>query len=175
MGSTKEINIKNRTYYFYNDIIDLKTFDSNNLKVDKKTYKDLDIFNIGYVTIKKIGCSYDVNSVNSLYLRINDASGYMKEINKDKSLIFDDTDKKKELLEIYDDVFSGIMSKIKKIDDDWLENSKGYKKTKFNSDDYLPLNKQLKFHTMAVTIRCIFSEDNKLYPQVFLDEALYSL
>ena len=82
MGSAKEINIKNRTSYFYNDIIiDLKTFDSNSLKVDKKTYKDLDIFNIGYVTIKKIGCSYDVNSVNSLYLRINDASGYIKEIN----------------------------------------------------------------------------------------------
>ena len=54
MGSTKEINIKNWTYYFYNDIIDLKTFDSSNLKVDKKTYKDLDIFNIRYVTIKKL-------------------------------------------------------------------------------------------------------------------------
>ena len=53
MGSIKEINIKNRTYYFYNDIIDLKTFDSNNLKLDKKTYEDLDIFNIRYVTIKK--------------------------------------------------------------------------------------------------------------------------
>ena len=90
MGSTKEINIKNRTYYFYNDIIDLKTFDSNNLKLDKKTYKDLDIFNIGYVTIKKIGDCYDVNSVNPLYLRINNASGYIKEINKDKYLIFDD-------------------------------------------------------------------------------------
>ena len=102
MGSTREINIKNRTYYFYNDIIDLKTFDSNNLKVDKKTYKDLDIFNIGYVTTKKIGCSYDVNSVNPLHLRINNASGYIKEINKDKYLIFNDTDKNKELLEIYD-------------------------------------------------------------------------
>ena len=54
MGSKKEINIKNWTYYFYNDIIDLKTFDSSNLKVDKKTYKDLDIFNIRYVTIKKL-------------------------------------------------------------------------------------------------------------------------
>ena len=48
-------------------------------------------------------------------------------------------------------------------------------KKKFNSDDNLPLNKQLKFHTITVTIRCVFSEDNKLYPQVFLDEALYSL
>ena len=68
MGSIKEINIKERTYYFYSDIIDLKTFDSKNLKLDKKTYKYLDICNIGYVTIKKIGDCYDVNSVNPLYL-----------------------------------------------------------------------------------------------------------
>ena len=127
MRSIKEINIKNWTCYFYNDIIDLRTFDSNNLKLDKKTYKNLDIFNIGYVTIKIIGDCYNVNGVNPLYLRINNAGGYIKKINKGKYLIFDDTDKNKELLEIYDDVLSGIMSKIKKIDDDWLECSKeGY-------------------------------------------------
>ena len=56
------------------------------------------------------------------------------------------------------------MSKIKKIDDDWLKYTKGYKKVKFNSDDNLPLNKKLKFHTITVAIRCVFSEDNKLYP-----------
>ena len=67
------------------------------------------------------------------------------------------------------------MSKIKKIDDDWLEYSKGYKKIKFNSDDNLTLNKPLKFHNMTVTFRYVFSEDNKLYPQVFLDGALVSL
>ena len=83
--------------------------------------------------------------------------------------------KNKELLEKHDDVFSGITSKIKKINDDWLEYTKGYQKIKFNSDDNLSLNKTLKFHTITVTIRCVFSEDNKLYPQVFLDEALYSL
>ena len=89
------------------------------------------------------------------------------------NLIFNDTDKNKELLEIYDDVFHRIMSKIKKkIDDNWLEYSKGYKKFKFNSDDNLPPNKQLKFHTMTITSRCVISEENKLYPQVFLDEAL---
>ena len=48
-------------------------------------------------------------------------------------------------------------------------------KIKFNLGDNLPLNKPLKFHTMTVNIRCVFSEDNKLYPQVFLDEALFSL
>ena len=67
------------------------------------------------------------------------------------------------------------MDKIKKIDDDWLEYSKDYMKIKFSSDDNLPLNKPLKFHQMTVTIRYVFSEDNKLYPQVLLDEALYSL
>ena len=46
MGSIKETNIKNRTYYFYSDIIDIEIFDSNNLRLDKKSYKDLDIYNI---------------------------------------------------------------------------------------------------------------------------------
>ena len=53
MESIKQINIKNRTYYFYNDIIDIETFDSNMLKLDEKSYKDLDIYNLGYVTIKE--------------------------------------------------------------------------------------------------------------------------
>ena len=98
MGSIKEINIKNRTSYFYNDIIDNKTFNSNNLKLDKKTYKDLDTYYIGYVTIKKISHGYDVNIVNPLYLRIDNGSGYIKKINKDKYLFFYYTDKNKELL-----------------------------------------------------------------------------
>ena len=88
---------------------------------------------------------------------------------------FDDTYENKKLLERYDDVFNGIMDKIKKIDDDWLEYSKDYMKIRFSSDDNLPLNKPLKFYQMTITIRCVFSEDNKLYPQIFLDEALYSL
>ena len=54
MGEAKQINIKNRTYYFYNDIIDLKNFTSNLLKIDKKSYKDIGIYNIGYITIKKL-------------------------------------------------------------------------------------------------------------------------
>ena len=114
MGWLKQINIKDRTCYFYNDIIDIETFDSNNLKLDKKTYKNFDIYNIGSVAIKNIGSGSDVNGVNPLYLRIDNASGYIKDINKDKYLVFDDTDKNKKLLEKYGDVFNGIMSKIKK-------------------------------------------------------------
>ena len=113
MGSTKEINIKNRTYYFYNNIIDLKTFDSNNLKLDNKPYNDLDVYNTGYVTIIKTGDCYDVNSVSPLYLRIDNASEYIEEINNYKYLVSDDTDKNKKLLKRYD-VFNEIMGKIKK-------------------------------------------------------------
>ena len=174
MGSLKQIMIKNRTYYFYNDIIDIETFDSNMLHLDKKSYKDLDIYNIGYVTIKEIGQGYDINSVNPLYLCIDNANGYIEEINEDKYLVFDDTYENKELLKRYDDVFNGIMGKIRKLDDDWLEYIKDYMKIRFSSDDdNLPLNKPLKLYNMTVTIRCVFSEDNKLYPQVFLDDALY--
>ena len=49
----KQIDIKNRTYYFYNDI-NIKKFDSNLLKINKKSYKDIGIYNTGYITIKKI-------------------------------------------------------------------------------------------------------------------------
>ena len=54
MGETKQINIKNRTYYFYNDQIDLKDFDAKLLKIDKKDYKDIEIYYIGYVIVKKM-------------------------------------------------------------------------------------------------------------------------
>ena len=175
MGSIKEINIKNRTYCFHNDIIDLKTFDSKNLKLDKKTNKDLDIYNIGCVTIKKTGDCYDVNSVNFLYLRIGNASRYIEETDEDKYLVFDVRDENKKWLKRYDNVFNGLIDKTRKVDDDWLEYTKDYTKIKFNSDDNLPLNKPLKFYQMTMTIRCVISEDNKLYPQVFLDGALYSL
>ena len=54
MGEVKQINIKNRTYYFYNDQINLKYFHVILLKVDKKDYKEIDIYHIGYVTFKEI-------------------------------------------------------------------------------------------------------------------------
>ena len=74
MGTIKQINIKNRTYYFYNDMIDIKTFDSDLLKIDKKSYKDIGIYNIGYITIKKIDDYENIHSVNPLYLTISHAS-----------------------------------------------------------------------------------------------------
>ena len=175
MESIKQINIKNRTYYFYNDIIDLEYFKSNLLKIDKKSYKNIDIYNIGYIAIKKIDDCENIYSVNPLYLRITHANGYIEEINENKYLIFDSIDENKELLKKYNDVFNGIRNKIKKISGDECDYEKDYMKIKFNSDDDLPLNKPLKFHLMTIIIRSIFEEDGKLYPQVFLDDTLYEL
>ena len=79
MGTVKQINIKNRTYYFYSDMIDLENFESNLLKIDKKSYKDIGIYNIGYITIKKIDDCENIYSVNPLYLLVNHANGYVKE------------------------------------------------------------------------------------------------
>ena len=84
MGEVKQINIKNRTYYFYNDQINLKDFDARLLKVDKKDYKEIDIYYIGYVTVKKIANCNNINSVNPLHLMINEMIGHFEEKNKNK-------------------------------------------------------------------------------------------
>ena len=175
MGVVKQIDIKNRTYYFYNDMINIRKFDSNLLKIDKKSYKDIGIYNTGYITIKKIDDYENIYSVNPLYLIIAHASGYIEEKGVNKYLVFDSTDENKELLKKYNDVFNGIRHKINEVCCDEHDYEKDYMKIKFNSDDDLPLNKPLKFHNMTITIRSVFEENSKLYPQAFLDDTLYEL
>ena len=145
------------------------------LKIDKKSYKDIGIYNIGYITIKKIDDYENIYSVNPLYLTITHASGYIEEKGVNKYLVFDSIDENKELLKKYNDVFNGIVDKIKETSNDECDYEKDYMKIIFNSDDDLPLNKTLKFHLMTITIRSGFEEDGKLYPQVFLDDTLYKL
>ena len=91
-------------------------------------------------------------------------------------MVFDSIDKNKGLLKKYNDVFNRTIDQIKKISNDKCAYEKDYMKIKFNSDDDdLPLNKSLNFHIMTITIRSVFEEDGKLYPQVFLDDTLYEL
>ena len=150
MGVLKQINIKNGTYYFYNDII-IKNSESKLLKIDKKSYKNIGIYNIWYITIKKIDDCENIYSVNPLYLLISHASGYIEEKDGNKYLIFDSKDENKELLKKYNDVWSGITNEIKTINfgnENYYE--KDYMKIKLNSDDDLPLKKPLKFHSMTI-------------------------
>ena len=99
MEKVKQKNIKNRTYYFYNDI-KIKHFESKQFKIDKKSYKNIGIYKIGYITIKKIDDCKNIYSLNPLYLLINHANGYIEEKRVNKYLIFDYADENKELLKI---------------------------------------------------------------------------
>ena len=175
MGEIKQIIIKNRTYWFYNDIIDIKNFESKLLKIDRKSYKNTGIYNFGYITINKIDDCENIQSVNPLYLCIDQVSGYIEEKGVNKYLVFDSTDENKELLKKYNDVFNGIRDKIKEISSGECDYEKDYMKIKFNSDNDLPLKKPLRFHLMTITIRSVFEEDGKFYPQIFLDDTLYEL
>ena len=87
MGNTKQINIKNRTYYFFNDMINIKDFDSNLLKIDKKSYTNIDIHYIGYIRKKHFDRLYNHN-VKPFYLFIDKADGYIEESNGNKYLTF---------------------------------------------------------------------------------------
>ena len=169
MEETKELNIKNQTYYFLDDMIDIKNFHSNLLKIDKKPYKDVNIYYIGYITVKKFSDCENIHSMNPLYLIIHSATGYFKEKNGEKYLILDSTEK-------YEEVFSGIKSEIETINDGKeLFYEENYSRIEVNTDDDIPLNKPLKFPKLTIIIRCVLQNDETLYLQIYLDECLYEL
>ena len=99
MGNIKQTNY--RTYYFFNDIINIKEFDSSLLKIDKRSYKNTGIYYIGYITRKSISDYENINSVNPLYIIIGEADGYIEENNENKYLTFTSTDKNNKVLEKY--------------------------------------------------------------------------
>ena len=139
----------------------------------KKSYKEIDIYYIGYITIKKFDDFEFIYSVNPLHLIINSATGYQKKKNKikkdEKYLILDSTDK-------YEEVWSEIRSEIRTINGGKeLFYEKNYSKIGINPDDDLPLNKPRKLPTLTIIIRCAFQEREKMYPQIYLHECLYEL
>ena len=115
MGKVKQINIKNRTYYFYNDQINFKNFDARLLKVDKKDYKKIDIYYIGYVTVKKITNCNNINSVNPLYLMIKEMTDHFEEKIKNKYLVLDDMDENKKVWKKCKEVWEGVKKEIETI------------------------------------------------------------
>ena len=160
MVTTKQLNIKNRTYYFYDDLINLKDSNLNLLKLDKKSLMNISIYYIRYVTKKP---EYNINSVNPLYLLISVLDGSIEEKEGSKYLNISLT-------------YDNNVDQIKKINNNSVdEYAKDYMKIKFDSDDNLPLNKILKFRILIFIIRNIFEKDDKYYPQIFLDDCLYEI
>ena len=134
-------------------MINIKIFDSNLLKIDKKSWKNVDICYIGYITMKDSDY-VKINIVNPLYLIIDKLDG------RKKYLIFDSIGKSQKVLIKSTKLWDEIKYLIKIIHvGDAGEYGKDFLKSKFNSDDKLPLNKILNLHNITIVIRFVFQED----------------
>ena len=148
----RQLNIKGRTYYFHNDLINIKNFAINNLKLDKKGVLGNDVYYIGYITKKP---QWNVNSVNLLYLMINRIKGHFEEVDGDKYLII--SSENGDIMQKYQGVFYGIKEIIKKINDysQPIKYDDNYMKIKFSTDNDIPLNKIIYFPTITLIIRFV--------------------
>ena len=151
----KDISMKSHIYYFFDDIINIKEFDPNNIKLDENSYKNILIYYIGYVTIKD-SKYVKINSVNPLYLMFNKMNGYFEEINGNKYLTVvaanDSKDRIKNYEELWIKITDLIMLVTKKADD----YDEKFIKIKLDSDDILSLNKMIKISVMVIVVRAIF-------------------
>ena len=146
-NKSKDRDRKNHTYYFFDDIINIKNFDPNKIKIDEKSYKDILIYYIGYVTIKD-SKYIKINRVNPLYLIINKVNECFEEINKNKYLTLVPTNESKGKRKKHEEMWikiKGLIRSVSKNSDDY---DKKYMKIKFNSDDELTINKTTEIHSV---------------------------
>ena len=108
-----------------------------------------------------------INSVNPLYLIIDNVDWYIKKSNGNKYITLVSTDKNKEVLTKYTELWDGIKNLIEKVNNKPGKYGKNLMKVKFNSDDNIPLNKLLKLHNLTtIVVRSVFQENNKYYPYI---------
>ena len=110
--SVKDVNMKNRIYYFYDDVISIKGFDLSNIQIDENSYKNILTYYIGYVTIKR---DIKIYSVNPLYLNFSKVKGYFEEINRNKYLTLVPTNESKEKIKKYEKLWIKMRDLIKSI------------------------------------------------------------
>ena len=129
-NKVKDISIKNDTYCFFDDVINMKNVDPNNIKINEKSYKNILIYYIGYVTIKD-SKYVKINSVNPLYLIFSKVNGYFEEISKNKYLTLVPTNESKEIIK-YEELWSKIRNLIRSISKNSDDYDKKYMKIKFD-------------------------------------------
>ena len=116
-----------------------------------------------------------INSVNPLYLIFNKVNDYYEEINTSKYLALISTNESKEKIKKYEELWSKIKDLIRLITKNSDDYDEKYMKIKFDSDDNLPLNKTIEIILVTIVVIAVFHENNKYYPQDFLDECLYKI
>ena len=155
-------------------MINKKNLDPSKTKVDKRPQKNILISYIAYVTFKNR--SYiTINSVDPLYFVIIKINMQIEESNGKRPLTPVSTNENKGTLKIYEELWNKIRDLIKSITIDSDNYDEKHMKIKFNSDDDLPLKKTVKLQNMVIVVRSVFHEDDKYYPQFFLNECFYKL
>ena len=155
MSRIKETNIKTRAKYLFEDIINIKNFDPNRIKIDRKWYKNIIIYYIGYIAIKNI-IYVKIKTVNPLCLIIDKADEYIEECSGNKYLTLVSTDKNKDTLKKYAELWNRTKDLIKSLTNTSGDYDETYIRIKFNSDHNLPLNKILKIHNLTIVVRSVF-------------------
>ena len=168
----RQINIKSKTYYFYKDLINIKNYNNNKLKLDNKRCFGKRCL-LYWLYNKKT--QWNVNSVNPPYLIINRIKVHFEEVDGDKYLIT--SSENGDIMQKYQEVFDGIKELIEKINyyGQSIKYDDNYMKIKFNTDDNIPLNKIIYFPTITIIVRSVTKKDDKFYPQLFLDDCLYEV
>ena len=110
---------------------------------------------------------FEVHSVNTLYLIINKINGYNEQVNGNECFTLVPTNESKGIVKKFEELWVKIRDQIRIINNSTGNSDEKFMKIKFNSDEYLPLNKTLKLHNMVIIVRAVLHEDNKYYPQVF--------
>ena len=155
-------------------MISVKKFDPSFLNISKISFKSIDavIYSIRYITMKSLD-HVNIDSANSIYLVFNNVDGYIEESNGNKYLIFASTDKNKEILKNNTELWNEIDNQIETINGgEPIEYKKYFTKIEFESDNDLRLGKISSTPNMIIFTGCVFQEDKKYYPQVYLHEII---
>ena len=169
----KQLVLKKRSYYFFNNSVLLKDFDKTKLKIVKYDCVDRYVYHIDYVK--------NINNVNPLYLVIPEFYGHIEEHEGRKYLNIALTGMNNDVLSEYEKMCDGILEQVRKINDCVYISEKDYYKIKVGSvkcdDDKdnidLPLDKLIKFNAVTISNRLLIEKDNRLFLESYLEECLY--
>ena len=180
MRSLRQVNIRNRPHYFFDDMINIKNFGPSLLSIDKISFKSTDavIYHIKYITMKSLD-NENIDSANSLYLIFNNVDGYIEfnpteKSNEDKYLVFASKYKNKEVLKKYTKLWDEVKNQIETISvSKPIKYGRDCMKIRFQSVDNLLLGKTLSIPMCIIAVGSVFQEDSNYYPQAHLYECLY--